>query len=94
MAPNFFEIGKRLLAESEVEKLLTVAMDIAIEMSGAERGMIILIDASGQILFETARNLKKEDIAHPEFEISRTIIDKVKAEKISVCLRNALADTA
>lgn len=94
MTPYFFEIGKRLLAESKVDKLLTVAMDIAIEISGAERGMIILFDADGQILFDTARNLKKEDIAHPEFEISRTIIDKVKAEKKSVCLRNALADPA
>jgi Nif-specific regulatory protein len=94
MSHNFFEIGKRLLAESKVAKLLTVAMDIAIEMSGAERGMIILFDAGGQILFETARNLNKEDIAQPEFEISRTIIDKVKAEKTSVCLRNALADPA
>jgi transcriptional regulator with GAF, ATPase, and Fis domain len=51
-----------------------------------------LFDAGGQTLFETARNLNKEDIACPEFEISRTISDKVKAEKKSVCLRNALAD--
>ena len=92
MMPNFFEIGKRLLAESKLDKLLTVAMHLAIEMSGAERGMIILFDANGKILFETARHLQKEDIDHPEFEISRTIIDKVKKEKTSLCLRNALSD--
>ena len=92
MIPNLFEIGKRLLAESDVDKLLTVAIDLAIELSGAERGMIILFDSKGQNLFEAARNLQKEDIAHPEFEISRTIIEKVKAEKGSICLRNALAD--
>ncbi len=94
MNHNFFEIGKRLLAESELDKLLTVAMDVAIELSGAERGMIILFDVNGQNLFEAARNLNKEDLTHPEFEISRTIIDKVKTEKASVCLRNALADPA
>ncbi|MBN1352927.1 sigma 54-interacting transcriptional regulator [candidate division KSB1 bacterium] len=92
MKPDFFEIGRRLLAESEVRKLLAIALDQAIEMSGAERGMIILFDSDGQNLFETARIFKNEDIAHPEFEISRTIIEKVKSEKASICLRNALAD--
>lgn len=91
---RLFEIGKRLLAESEVNKLLTIAMDYAIEISRAERGMIILFDGEGNTLFQTARNLKKQDIDHPEFEISRTIIDKVKAQGTPTCLRNALDDPA
>ncbi|MBN2090886.1 sigma 54-interacting transcriptional regulator, partial [candidate division KSB1 bacterium] len=92
MIQTFFEIGKRLLTELDIEKLLTAIMDIAIEKSGAERGMIILFDVNGQNLFETARHLKKEDITQPEFEISRTIINKVRSEKTALCLRNALAE--
>ena len=89
---KFFEIGKRLLAESEIDKLLTVAIDFTIDISDAERGMIILFEEEGNIIFQTARNLKKEDIDYPKFEISRTIINKVKAEGTPICLRNVLDD--
>jgi len=92
MDQSFLEISKRLLAESDVEKLLTVATDIAVDLFGAERGMLILFGADDTIQFETARNFQKEDITQPGFEISRTIIEKVRTEKVALCLRNALAE--
>ena len=49
---HLFEVGKRLLAESEIDSLLTRAMDDAIEISCAERGMIILFDKYGNIIFK------------------------------------------
>ena len=85
-----FEIGKRLLTESEVNKFLHSAMDETIQISGAERGMIILFDNTGKIQFQSARNLNKEEIKNPEFEVSRTIINAVKKDKQPVCLQNAL----
>jgi Nif-specific regulatory protein len=92
MFQRLFEIAKRILAESDVDKLLAFAMDQAIELSGAERGLIILFHEGGETLFEIARNLKKEDIDHPEFEVSRTIVNKVKNEGTPICLCNALED--
>jgi len=87
---RLFKMGKQLLVESEVNKLLHFAMDEAIQISGAERGMIILFDNTGQIQFQSARNLNKEEIKNPEFEVSRTIINTVKKNKQPVCLQNAL----
>ncbi|MCD4665702.1 MAG: sigma 54-interacting transcriptional regulator [Bacteroidales bacterium] len=87
---QLFEIGKRLLTESEVNKLLYSAMDEAIQISGAERGMIILFDETNQIQFQTARNINKEEIKNPEFEVSRTIINTVKKDKEPIYLQNAL----
>lgn len=87
---HLFEIGKRLITISEIDQLLSTAMDEAIPISGAERGMIILFNETGDIEFQTARNLNKEDIEHPQFEISRTIIETVKTEKQPICLQNAL----
>jgi len=84
------ETGKQLLAESEVDKVLTHAMDRAIEISDAERGMIILFSEDHEIFFETARNLNKTDIANPKFEISRTIVDRVRKKGEPICLTNAL----
>jgi len=67
-------------------------MDDAIEISCAERGMIILFDKSGDIIFQTARNLAQKDIEMPEFEISRTIIDRVRSEGNASYFQNALED--
>ena len=85
-------IGKRLIAEPEIGLVLATGIDAAIELSGAERGLIILFDEGGQTLFETARKLKKEEIAHPEFEVSHTIINKVRSEGAPACYRNAMED--
>jgi len=89
---NLVTLAKELLVENDLHRLLGLAMDRAIELSGAERGMIILFDKDGEVLFEAARNLKKEDIDLPEFEVSHTIINKVKTEGTPTCLRNALED--
>jgi len=91
---HLFQMGKKLLAEVEPDQLLAVAMDDAIAISGAERGMIILFDDAGDIQFQTARNLKKEDIENPEFQISRTIIEKVKTQKHPICHENALEESS
>jgi Nif-specific regulatory protein len=92
---QLFDFGRRLLTEKDVNNLLTVAMDMAIEITGAERGLIILFtEEDKEIRFQTARNLQKKDIGNPEFEISRTLIDKVKIEGETVCLQNALDESS
>ena len=85
-------LSKRLLAELDVDAVLGIAIDHAIEFSGAERGLIILFDQQGGALFETARKLRKEDIEHPEFEVSHTIINRVRSDGSPACFRNALED--
>ncbi|MBN1352670.1 sigma 54-interacting transcriptional regulator [candidate division KSB1 bacterium] len=90
MENQILDLAKRVLAETEVHSVIDRAMDQLIQLSGAERGMIILFDQKGGPLFETARNLKKEDIEKPMFEVSRTIIDAVKTDGKPICLPNAL----
>jgi transcriptional regulator with GAF, ATPase, and Fis domain len=88
MLERLLELGKSVLAERDLDRLLTSAIDGVIELCGAERGMILLFDPQapepggpdGEIVFETARNLAKEDIERPEFEVSRTILRKVRSE--------------
>lgn len=89
---NLVELGKELLADLEVDRVLKVAMDRLIEISEAERGLIILFDKNRDIIFETARNLNKQDVERPKFEVSRTIINKVKIEGIPLFLKNAYED--
>jgi Nif-specific regulatory protein len=90
MENQILELAKKVLAETEVHNVLNHAMDQLIQLSGAERGMVILFDQNGEPLFETARNLEKEDIENPGFEVSRTIIDGVKVSGNPISMRNAL----
>ncbi|HWN41008.1 MAG TPA: GAF domain-containing protein, partial [Thermoanaerobaculia bacterium] len=80
MLERLLELGKRVLAESDLDRMLTAAIDGVIELCGAERGMILLFEENGaEVVVETARNLDREDIERPEFEVSRTILEKVRA---------------
>jgi Nif-specific regulatory protein len=85
MLERLLDLGKSVLAERDLDRMLTAAIDGVIELCGAERGMILLFDplardeAEGEIVFETARNLDREDIARPAFEVSRTILGRVRA---------------
>ncbi len=85
MLARLLEVGKLVLAESDPDRVLTVAVDGVIELSAAERGMILLFDPEGELLFEKARNLDRESIENPEFEVSRTIIRKVQGEGQTFC---------
>jgi len=91
-SPRFYGFLKHIISVTEIEPIINNAIDYAIELSNAERGMIILFDSQGEIYFQAARHLTKEDILHPSFEISQTIIKKVKHEAKPICLRNALED--
>jgi transcriptional regulator with GAF, ATPase, and Fis domain len=87
-------IGKRVLGGGEVAQTLALALDGVIELCGAERGMIVLYDdgGAGEPLFEEARNFDRRDIAKPEFEVSRTILAKVRSEGRPFWSLNALED--
>ena len=86
------ETGKHLLVEPDIGKILQISIDSIIEISKAERGLIILFEKRGKIIFETARNLDQEDIKNPKFEVSRTIIKKVREEGKAVFKKNAHED--
>lgn len=78
-------VGKELLAEPDLDRMLRLALDHLIKITGAEKGMVLVFDKRGDTLFESARNRHKEDIQHYEFDFSREIITEVKAKKSPVC---------
>ena len=78
---ELLEFGKRVLAESDLDRLLTAAIDGVIELCGAERGMILLFEPEGRAACSRRpATWPREDIERPEFEVSRTILEKVRAD--------------
>lgn len=89
---QILRLGKELLAQQDLDQVLKTSIDKLIEMSGAERGFVVLFDEGGENLIQTARNLEKGDIEKPSFELSRTIIERVRSERAPVFLRNAMEE--
>ena len=80
MFERLLELVKLVLAERDLDRMLTIAVDGVMELCGAERGMILLFNADGTLVFEVARNLAQEDFDGPELEVSRTILERVRTE--------------
>lgn len=87
------KIGQNAAGE-DIATVLAAAMDNLIKLSGAERGLIILFNETGDHIYQTARNLNQEDIARPAFEISNTVIEKVRADGNLIYYRDAFSEPA
>jgi len=89
---TLYEIGNLILSEVELEPLLKKCLDKVIEVTQAQRGFIALINEKRQPDFKIARNLEKNDIEQPEFEVSKSIIKHVASTSEAICLPDAMSD--
>jgi serine/threonine-protein kinase PknK len=69
-------INRALVSERQPKKLLALILDSVIELTGAERGFLILASEQGRGQVEVARNLDREAVKSPEFKISHTIAER------------------
>ncbi len=69
-AARLLEITKRLATELDVTRLLERINDAAVELSGAERGFVLLVDPSGALVSHAARDTTQPGDAHVAFSQS------------------------
>ena len=62
-----------------LDDLLSLVVDAAIELTGAERGFIMLNDDAGELLFRCARNAFKAPLDGSSFQTSRRVPEDVYA---------------
>ncbi|RJP76600.1 MAG: GAF domain-containing protein [Candidatus Zixiibacteriota bacterium] len=74
---RLLEISTHIAGELDPDALLRAVMDSTIEITGAERGFLILINAEGEPEVRVAHNLAKEEIQDIKGSISRTVIEKI-----------------
>jgi diguanylate cyclase (GGDEF)-like protein len=86
--------GRYLSSILDLEELLEKIMDAAIELIGAERGVILLYNeqGGGGLELVTARNVTKEEGDNKQSIISKSIISKVESERVSLVIDDAVAD--
>jgi len=85
------EITRSINSEMDIKKLLALILDMALEMTGAVRGFIILVKGK-KLEFTAARQLTEEDINDPEFEVSHSIAQDVALTGEPILTSNAQDD--
>ena len=87
------EVGAVINSSLDQSQVLNTVMDTIIELTGAERGFLMLVDEeTGELGVEVARNINRETLEESSFEISRSIVRSVAETAIPVVTTNAQAD--
>ena len=76
---TLYEIARMLNSTLEFDRVLRLVMDEVISVVNADRGFLVLLDASGQWRFEIARDKETRSIDHKafDFQISRKTVERV-----------------
>ncbi|MBI2336470.1 MAG: sigma 54-interacting transcriptional regulator [Deltaproteobacteria bacterium] len=71
---KILDINQKLLNTFQLERFFNQLVDEAIQLIGAERGFLILLQEGGKIV-RTSRNLDREDLKKSAQKFSNTIVD-------------------
>ena len=85
-------IAKGLNSELHLDRLLAIIMDHFIDVSGAERGFLVLAPPGEKVEVKIARNFEREEIQAPEEAFSRGIVEQVLRQGQPVLAANAVED--
>jgi transcriptional regulator with GAF, ATPase, and Fis domain len=70
-------LSKRLNAERREARLHEAILDAAVQLSGAERGYLVLRDGQGRARVRAGRGLLRDALDAAEVALSRSIVDRV-----------------
>jgi transcriptional regulator with GAF, ATPase, and Fis domain len=88
---KLLNVSLEITRQLDVKKLLTTILDSAIEVTGAERGFVI-IEEDNVMKVRVARNIQKAEVEKAQQEISLSVIKEVRKKGVPVISDNASAD--
>jgi signal transduction histidine kinase len=88
-----YQVSQALGSSLILDDALTQVMDAVIQLTGAERGCIMLFDEAAVGLdLRAARNLERESLSDKEMEYSRSVVETVSRTGKAVLTTNAQTD--
>jgi signal transduction histidine kinase len=88
-----YQVSQSMGTSLDLEEVLNQVMDAVIELTGAERGFLMLLDAdTGHLDLRAARNFERETLERKDMEVSRTVIQTTVESGESVATINAQTD--
>lgn len=89
---RLYDVVRMLGSSLKIQEVLDHVMDAVIELTGAERGFLLMRDDDGDLEVTAARNLDQQTLSSEDFQYSRTITNYVLDEGESITTTNALED--
>ncbi|WP_170319261.1 sigma 54-interacting transcriptional regulator [Polyangium spumosum] len=90
---RLLDLYRKLNSTDEANAVLVMALDAAIELTGAERGFLVLEDPrSGALHVPAARNVDREQIGKSHLKFSRSIAEQAMRTAEPVCTADARED--
>jgi transcriptional regulator with GAF, ATPase, and Fis domain len=89
---SLVRFSERLLAATDLARLLEELLDALVEVTHADKGFLILLD-EGRMEVKVARNVARETIEGAVERVSDSIIARVVATKRPLVVADALHDT-
>ena len=88
------DVGQVVNSSLELDEVLRIVMDTIIQLTGAERGFLMLREdgADGKLVTHIARNWEKAAVDSSEHAISQTVINRVVTDGQPVITTNAQED--
>lgn len=87
-----YNVSRLLGASLDLQVVLDQVMDAIIQLTGAERGFLMLPNDDGQLEVRVARNFDQQTLSSDKFKYSRTIVSKVLDTGESIVTTNAAED--
>lgn len=84
------QISRKMAEMRRLSSVLNYALEEAMQLVGAERGYVVLISNDGSLDFRVKLDGSGQEIAHPEDQISRSILQEVVSTGEPLILRNAM----
>jgi K+-sensing histidine kinase KdpD len=87
-----YNVSRLLGSSLDLETVLDQVMDAILQLTGAERGFLMLRDDDGEVTVKTARNFDQQTLSSDKFKYSRTIVNQVMDGGQPVVTTNAAED--
>src|SRR4030042_698982 len=87
-----YRLSQTFNSSLDLDQVLNLVMDEVIAVTGAERGFLTLREANGSLMFRVARGRDQKTIDDPQFQISRSVVERVAQEGEPILTSDAQKD--
>jgi len=90
---SLYRISQTFSSSLDLDEVLDRVMDEVIAATRAERGFLMLRDAGGRLTFRVARGMDQQAIEAPEFQVSRSVVERVATDGRATLTSDAQTDS-
>ena len=89
---SLYRVGQIISSSLVLDEVLRSVIDNLIEVTGAERGAILLLDSGGNLVVRAAQDLDHHTIAADSFQTSRNIVQEVARSGVPRLISDASSE--